>query len=348
MSNSVAMSDTIDLFRKELLLCGVKEGTTIAVLSEVDRLADYAAGFMAAAQTLGAHSFNVNLLPTRLSMGEKFGNVGLNPLAGNQPAIEALKRADLVIDLVFLLFSREQLDIQAAGTRILLVVEPLDVLARMFPSQELRDRVEAGERRLSKAHQLRFTNAAGTEVTYELGRYGVLTEYGFTDTPGRWDHWPGGFLATSGADDGVNGRVVMDRGDIVYPFKTYIREPIDFTIREGRVVDIKGGVDALLLAEYMASFHDPRAYALSHIGWGLNHLAQWTSHATGVAGIGMDGRAFYGNVLFSTGPNVELGCTNDTHCHLDLPMRGCTLYLDDELIVKNGDVIPRDMRAPGR
>jgi hypothetical protein len=29
-------------------------------------------------------------------------------------------------------------------------------------------------------------------------------------------------------------------------------------------------------------------------------------------------------------------------------MRGCTLYLDDELIVKNGDVIPRDMRAPGR
>jgi 2,5-dihydroxypyridine 5,6-dioxygenase len=272
----------------------------------------------------------------------------LNPLTGNQPAIEALKRADLVIDLVFLLFSREQLDIQAAGTRILLVVEPLEVLARMFPSRELRDRVEAGERRLSKAHQLRFTNPAGTDVTYELGRYGVLTEYGFTDTPGRWDHWPGGFLATNGTDDGVNGRVVMDRGDIVYPFKTYIREPIDFTIREGRVVDIKGGVDALLLADYMASFHDPRAYALSHIGWGLNHMAQWTCHATGVGGIGMDGRAFYGNVLFSTGPNVELGGTNDTHCHLDLPMRGCTLYLDDELIVKSGEVIPKDMRAPGR
>ena len=348
MSNSVAMSDMIDLFRKELLLCGVKEGTAIAVLSEVDRLADYAAGFMAAAQGLGAHAFNVNLLPTRPSMGEKFSGVGLNPLAGNQPAIEALKRADLVIDLVFLLFSREQLDIQATGTRILLVVEPLDVLARMFPSQELRDRVEAGERRLSSARQLRFTNTAGTDVTYELGRYGVLTEYGFTDTPGRWDHWPGGFLATSGTDNGVNGRVVMDRGDIVYPFKTYVREPIDFTIRKGLVVDIKGGADAFLLADYIAGFHDPRAYAISHIGWGLNHMAQWTCHATGVGGIGMDGRAFYGNVLFSTGPNVELGGTNDTHCHLDLPMRGCTLYLDDELIVKNGEVIPKDMRAPGR
>jgi hypothetical protein len=29
-------------------------------------------------------------------------------------------------------------------------------------------------------------------------------------------------------------------------------------------------------------------------------------------------------------------------------MRGCTLYLDDELIVKDGEVIPKDMRAPGR
>jgi hypothetical protein len=44
------------------------------------------------------------------------GLCGLNPLTGNQPAIETLKRADLVIDLV-LLFSREQLDIQTAGTR---------------------------------------------------------------------------------------------------------------------------------------------------------------------------------------------------------------------------------------
>ena len=348
MPNSVEMNDMIELFRKELVLCGVKDATTVAVLSEVDRLADYAAGFMTAAQDLGAQAYNVNLLPSRLSMSDKFGNVGTNALAGNRAAIESLKRADLVIDLVFLLFSREQLEIQKAGARILLVVEPLDVLARMFPSQELRDRVEAGERRLVGARELHFTNKAGTDVRYKLGSYPVLTEYGFTDTPGRWDHWPGGFLATGGDDDGVNGQVVMDRGDIIYPFKSYVREPIEFTIREGRIVDLKGGVEAILLKDYIARFSDPKAYAISHIGWGLNHHAQWTCHATGVGGIGMDGRAFYGNVLFSTGPNVELGGTNDTHCHLDLPMRGCTLYLDDELIVKDGEIVPKDMRAPGR
>lgn len=114
-------------------------------------------------------------------------------------------------------------------------------------------------------------------MTYELGQYPVLTEYGFTDTPGRWDHWPGGFLATQGNDQGVNGKVVVDQGDILFPFKRYVQEPIEFTIREG-----------------------------------------------------------------------QLGGTNDTACHLDLPMKGCTLYLDDELIVKDGDIVPKDLRAPGR
>jgi len=61
--------------------------------------------------------------------------------------------------------------------------------------------------------------------------------------------------------------------------------------------------------------------------------------------LGMDALSFYGNVLFSTGPNTELGGTNDTACHLDMPLRNCTLVLDGEDIVRDGDVIPPIMRA---
>ena len=63
---------------------------------------------------------------------------------------------------------------------------------------------------------------------------------------------------------------------------------------------------------------------------------------------GQDGRSFYGNVLFSTGPNTELGGKNDTHCHLDIPLRGCTLYLDNQLVVDGGKIIPEQMRVAGR
>ena len=58
----------------------------------------------------------------------------------------------------------------------------------------------------------------------------MITQYGYTDTPGRWDHWPSGFLFTGGRDDGVNGKVVIAPGDIVFPFKSYVQSPIELTI----------------------------------------------------------------------------------------------------------------------
>ena len=68
--------------------------------------------------------------------------MGTTPLTGHDPAMAALKAADIVIDLVFMLFSKEQLEIQASGTRILLAVEPDDVLSRLLPEPQLRERVE--------------------------------------------------------------------------------------------------------------------------------------------------------------------------------------------------------------
>ncbi|MBF6567596.1 MAG: leucyl aminopeptidase [Candidatus Binataceae bacterium] len=343
---SLKSTELVLLFRRELELCRVKEDETVAVLSEAEKNVEYASAFMVAARDLGAHVFNVNLLPGRGAGLLGFG--GAAALAGNRPAIEALKSADLVVDLMFLLFSKEQLEMQKAGARILLCVEPPEILQRLFPTTDLRERVEAAERRLANGHQLRFTNRAGTDVTYKLGKFPAMSEYGYTDTPGRWDHWPSGFAFTGAGETEVNGKVVMDRGDIIYPFASYLRDPIEFTIREGRIVETKGGLDAEMLRDYMASYRDPKAYGISHIGWGLNERANWTCHAQGVPGIGIEGRAFYGNVLFSTGPNTELGGDNDTACHLDLPMRNCTLYLDDDLILRDGEVMPEDMRAAGR
>ena len=60
--------------------------------------------------------------------------------------------------------------------------------------------------------------------------------------------------------------------------------------------------------------------------------------------MGMEPRSFYGNVMFSTGPNNELGGPNDTHCHLDIPMRNCSLFLDDQAIVIDGDIVVKDIQ----
>jgi hypothetical protein len=43
----------------------------------------------------------------------------------------------------------------------------------------------------------------------------------------------------------------------------------------------------------------------------------------------MDARAFAGNFLFSLGPNTEVGGERNTACHIDIPLRHCTVQLDD-------------------
>ena len=340
----------VDMCRSELSLCGIEAGSTVAVLSQGNERPNYVSAFLQAARELEATAYHLRLDAQDSTLDGDVGtwSVGETPLAGNRPAIEALKLVDLVVDTVFLLFSKEQIEIQESGTRVLACIEPIDHLREMFPGPRLRERVEFGGELLGSAEQLRFTNHHGTDVTYELGAYPVITQYGYTDTPGRWDHWPSGFLFTGGSDDGVNGRVVIAPGDIVFPFKSYVQTPIELTIEQGRIESVDGpGVDAELLRSYMESFDDPDAYGIAHIGWGMLETARWNVLATDRRGMGMHGRSFYGNVLFSTGPNGELGGPNDTPCHIDVPMRNCSLYLDERPIVVDGDIVVDELKADG-
>jgi 2,5-dihydroxypyridine 5,6-dioxygenase len=53
--------------------------------------------------------------------------------------------------------------------------------------------------------------------------------------------------------------------------------------------------------------------------------------------MGVDGRCFEGNFLVSTGPNYV--AKRHTACHFDIPMRGCSIFLDGRPIVLDGTVV---------
>jgi 2,5-dihydroxypyridine 5,6-dioxygenase len=339
-----------DICLQQLKLSGVHEGETVAVLTRGAERGEYADAFLWAAQQLGAATFHLRLPPPASASGAwAVGDSGL----GDIPlAVEALKSVDMLVDCTFLLFSPEQFAIQDAGTRILTAVEPPELLARLMPTTELRERVEYGADLLAKASTMRITSPAGTDVTYRLGVYPTMSEYGYTDTPGRWDHWPAAFVFTGGADDGVDGQIVLSPGDVLLPFNTYVQTPVTLTIEQGFIRDIRGqdggvSLDADLLSSYIQSFDDPRGYGMSHVGWGLDERAHWHGLTQFGGGMGMELRSFYGNVMFSIGPNNELGGPNDTPCHFDIPMRGNSLYLDDELIVDKGGLTIPEMRPAG-
>lgn len=326
----------------QLKMSGVRDGEKLIVLTQGNERLDYADAFMAAGQRLGANMYHMRL-PAPLAAGG--WNVGTTGLASMPEAVEALKNCDMLIDCIFLLFSPEQMAIQAAGTRILTVVEPPELLARMLPTKELREKVEIAATLLEKAKVMRITSPHGTDVTYQLNTYPTIAEYACTDEPGRWDHWPSGFVFTGGDDDGVDGQIVVAPGDVLLPQNIYVREPITYTIEKGWIADIRGGLDADIVKSYMKDFNDDRGYGMSHVGWGMNRDAKWHRMVPGEfpGGMGMEPRSFYGNVMFSTGPNNELGGNNDTACHLDIPMRGCSLFLDDKPIVIDGDIVEKDI-----
>jgi len=331
---------------RQLTLSRVHEGETVAVLTRGAERLDYADAFLWAAQKLGASSFHLRI-PSPASASGAWA-VGDSGLGSNPLAVQALESADMLVDCTFLLFSKEQFAIQAAGTRILTAVEPPELLARLMPTVELRERVEVAAELLTKASVMRITSPAGTDVMYQLGRYPTMSEYGYTDTPGRWDHWPAAFVFTGGTDDGVDGTIVLSPGDILLPFNTYVQTPVTLTVEQGFIRGIRGGLDAELLSSYIKSFGDPRGYGMSHVGWGLDERAHWHGLTQFGGGMGMELRSFYGNVMFSIGPNNELGGPNDTACHFDIPMRGNSLYLDDELIVDQGELTVPEMRPAGR
>jgi len=45
---------------------------------------------------------------------------------------------------------------------------------------------------------MRITSKGGTDVVYRIGMYPTISEYGYTDQPGRWDHWPAAFVFSGG------------------------------------------------------------------------------------------------------------------------------------------------------
>ena len=135
----------------------------------------------------------------------------------------------------------------------------------------------------------------------------------------------------------VNGTLVLDIGDINLTFKRYLQDRITLTIENDYVVDIQGqGTDYELMQRYLAAWEDPTAYAISHVGWGMNPRARYealTMYDQRDTN-GTELRAFAGNFLFSTGANEFAG--RYTEGHFDLPVRGCDIELDGTLVVKAG------------
>ena len=257
--------------------------------------------------------------------------------------LAALKAADVVIDCTVegLLHTPELQQILAAGTRVFMISnEHPENFERLPARPELRERVELGLKMMQDARQMRIESAAGTDLIVDLTDAHKVGSWGWTTSPGDIAHWPGGLVLAFPGRGRVNGTVVLAAGDINLTFKEYVRSPVTLQVEDDFVRNIEGsGLDAELLRSYLAAFSDDMAYASSHIGWGMNPHARWdTLPMWDKSGInGTEARAFAGNFMYSTGANEY--AKRFTRAHFDWPMRNCSVFLDDQEVVSEGELV---------
>jgi 2,5-dihydroxypyridine 5,6-dioxygenase len=343
MSETLAASDLVALFRKELETCALSPDESLVILSEPSSREDYVGASFAAAQGLGVRSVASVVLPGGSPVtapGIRSGSgFGLAALEQFDSMLEFLKAVDMVVDLTIEghIHAEMQQSILRAGTRILFVCDPPEVLARNMTGPQDKARAQAAVAMLKAAKTMHVTSQAGTDLVVDVSECHPGFQTGFTDDPGRWDHWPSCMVVCW--PNRADGQFVLAPGDILFPFKEYVTQPITVSVEDSRVVKVVGGDQALKVQEYCDEENDDAAPFTSHMGWGLMPTADWLS--LGMYNretlMGMDGRAYEGNFLISTGPHPFKNRV--TPFHLDLPMRNCSIALDDSLVVDRGRVV---------
>lgn len=334
----------IEAFEAVLRLCKAQPGETVCLLAESQSRALNIDLAELAAHRLGCRPFRLTVPTPPQSAPVPVRSTGASrALQGHPSVLAALKASSLILDLTRegLLHAPELKEILGAGARVMMISdEHPEILERLVPRPEDEAPVKAAVKRCRGARRMRVTSAAGTDLSIDLAGAVTAGVWGWTDRPGTIAHWPGGIVVSFPRAGTVNGRLVLAPGDANLTFKRYIETPVRLTLVDDHVTAVEGeGVDAQMMRDYLAAWGDRSAYAVSHVGWGLNPRARREAllfHDRRDIN-GTELRAAAGNFLFSTGANEFAG--RFTEGHFDIPVFGCTIALDEEVVVKEGRLV---------
>lgn len=334
----------IDSFEEFLRLSGVAEGDLIGVLAESQSRPVLVELTEHALHRIGARGFRVTVASPPLKDPLPVRSTGATYAYDAYPEVmQSLGACSLVVDCTVegLLHSKARQDLLGSGGRVLMISnEHPEVLERCRPDLAVHEQSLKALAMLDAASTMRVTSTAGTDLTVDIAGAPSRGGGGILGPDDKIAYWPAGLCLCFPLENTTNGTIVLDVGDINLTFKRYFDSKVVLTIENDRVVSIEGdGLDAQLMRTYYEGWEDQNAYAVSHVGWGLNPGARWDSltmyDKDDINGTEM--RAIAGSFLFSTGANEF--ADRFTNCHFDLPMRNCTVSIDDTTVVDRGQLV---------
>jgi 2,5-dihydroxypyridine 5,6-dioxygenase len=334
------------LFKREFELCNVNADETIVLLTDLKVRPEFIEAAFAAAEAIGAQVYEM-----KMNRPYSTTHIGGEQIFNARGAMQAIEAADLCVVFHIPLGSDMLAQGRKAGTRFLMIYDHPDDIERLMSPPGLKEACIYTRDRIHNSREMRVLSDAGTDFRCDLGNMVTTCQYGYAEEPGRVDHWGGGHVSTWPNVGTAEGIVVVQPGDCwILPYVRYVEDEVRLTIRNGVITDVAGKTDAMLIRQFCdahkQSPEDDEPYHVSHLGWGLNPnaiLDQIAVHGPDIERIGGTGRCWPGSFLFSTGPNAQAGGKNNTRAHIDMPMFGCTVLLDNEMVVDKGRIIDPKM-----
>ncbi|MBR3367729.1 MAG: aminopeptidase [Lachnospiraceae bacterium] len=174
---------------------------------------------------------------------------------------------------------------------------------------------------LDKASTAKVEKNGYTLILDLTGRPGVPSP-GVYRERGQCGNLPSGEAYIAPLEDGVNGEFDVD-GSMVGIGK--LDSPLHFVVEKGKIVSITGEKSEML----GILTRNDRNRTVAELGIGTNEAAI-------LNGIILEDEKVYGTVHVAFGTNISFGGINKADCHMDGILLRPTLYLDDQLIIRDG------------
>ena len=183
---------------------------------------------------------------------------------------------------------------------------------------------------MDKASEARLKTPNGTDLRFEISGRKAKALAGTARTPGSWCSLPHGESAISPIEGTATGKLVgpylVEDREIGRP-----KEPYELIIREGNIVEVKGGIEAQSL-ERLLEKSGPSSRNIAELAIGTNRRARIE---TGLR----EAKKAWGTAHIGIGDNQSIGGVVESPLHIDHIVLQPTVWLDGQEVVHDGKLL---------
>lgn len=219
----------------------------------------------------------------------------------------------------------------AKGVRIATlpgVTEEIMVRCMNADYNRIAERTFALCKMLEKSIVVRVKAPAGTDITMPMKGRTAHASTGLFRAKGQWGNLPTGEAYLAPLEGQSEGVVVVD-GSMASV--GVVKTPIRIVVKNGYAEEITGGAEANRFIELVQP-HGKDARTVAEFGIGTNDKAILT-------GVILEDEKVMGTIHIAFGDNKSMGGTIRVASHLDGLVTRPTVWLDDTMIMNNGQLM---------